>query len=393
MEITDMRDPYDDQLRAARYRAERDQAREELDRAGRRIRGLESALQEARCTRAEDREAGEWVRGHGGLDVIEAIWDNDVPMANGVISALWSDVRPDDCSNERVMDELRKRLMPAGYEWDDRFAGAVDFFETMHDLLYTVDCEDEHDGPEMVREVMRRLMPRGYEWPRYEDGEPVVLSDHDQRRETISSVAFEYHSAVEGHTQPFVELNSMVVPGSGTVRLDIGERVKRPSPIVDADGAECRIGDTVYHVGSGELRRVTGFRGEYVLLDGRSEFPLDYTHRVPALAADGKPLREGETVCHVADGRACVVREVRENGAVVDPVDGRPCGRCRADYLTHERPDRWERLEEDARSVARDIAWNLGNWSPSDFENVGDDVQARVVDLVRRARALAGVSE
>lgn len=56
-----MRDSYDDQLRAARYRAERDQAREELDRAGRRIRGLESALQEARCTRAEDREAGEWV--------------------------------------------------------------------------------------------------------------------------------------------------------------------------------------------------------------------------------------------------------------------------------------------------------------------------------------------
>lgn len=35
MENMGTRDPYDDQLRAARYRAERDQAREELARRGR----------------------------------------------------------------------------------------------------------------------------------------------------------------------------------------------------------------------------------------------------------------------------------------------------------------------------------------------------------------------
>lgn len=42
--MSDMHDPYDDQLRAARYRAERDQAREELERANRRICEMEAEL-------------------------------------------------------------------------------------------------------------------------------------------------------------------------------------------------------------------------------------------------------------------------------------------------------------------------------------------------------------
>ena len=122
MENTIMRDPYDDQLRAARYRAERDQAREELDRAGRRIRGLESALQEDRCTRAEDREAGEWVRGHGGLDAVEKQWGLREDVIGIVGEALWGtpDRVPDDLDDDELRAELLSRLMPAGYEWDDR---------------------------------------------------------------------------------------------------------------------------------------------------------------------------------------------------------------------------------------------------------------------------------
>ena len=54
-----------------------------------------------------------------------------------------------------------------------------------------------------------------------------------------------------------------------------------------------------------------------------------------------------------------------------------------------KRPDSWERLEEDAEGIRRDIAMYLGDYSQSDFEEPGDSVQSRVVDLVRRARALA----
>ncbi|MBM6907887.1 hypothetical protein [Collinsella intestinalis] len=340
-----MRDSYDDQLRAARYRAERDQAREELDRAGRRIRGLESALQEARCTRAEDREAGEWVRGHGGLDVIEAIWDNDVPMANGVISALWSDVRPDDCSNERVMDELRQRLMPEGYEWDDRFAGAVDFFEAVHDLLYTVDCEEDHDGPEMVREIVRRLMPWGMEWPRFEDGEfvkfPDDVADKDGEQVQVHSIIFN----CLGET--IINTNSDSSNEPVYISLRAGERVKRPALLIPA--------------------------------------------------SDGKPLREGETVYAPRFGNVkCTVISFWSAGddwlVEVENENGRKF-RQTPDVFTHELPDSWERLEGDAGGIVHDIAWNIGDYSPSDFKVPGDSLQDRVVDLVRRARALADRGE
>lgn len=65
-------------------------------------------------------------------------------------------------ATDEAVDAVRTRLMPEGYEWSDGFAGAVDFFEAMHDLLYTIDGE-EHTGPEMVRDVMARLMPEGCE--------------------------------------------------------------------------------------------------------------------------------------------------------------------------------------------------------------------------------------
>ena len=229
--MSEIHDPYDDQLRAARYRAERDQAREELDRAGRRIRGLESALQEARCTRAKDREAAEWVRGHGGLDTVGKQWELREDVAGIVGEALWGtpDRVPDDLDEDELRAELLSRLMPAGYEWDDRLSGAVEFFEAAHDLLYTVDCEDDHDGPEMVQEVMRRLMPEGMEWPRYDSGEKVefgntaVVTTHDEDGDRAESIEV---SGICLDRETFT-----LVDGSGkSVICLLGERVNRPEP-------------------------------------------------------------------------------------------------------------------------------------------------------------------
>lgn len=53
----------------------------------------------------------------------------------------------------------------------------------------------------------------------------------------------------------------------------------------------------------------------------------------------------------------------------------------KGEYLTHARPDRWERLEEAAREFARD------NQLPHDV----DQMERDAVDLIRRAKALAGV--
>ena len=81
-----------------------------------------------------------------------------------------------------------------------------------------------------------------------------------------------------------------------------------------------------------------------------------------------------------ADGKEYTVEELFKDGAMVMP-DGITGGRCRAEYLTHELPDSWERLDEDADRTA------------SLFDAFDADASADIRDLVRRAKALAGVSE
>ena len=71
----------------------------------------------------------------------------------------------------------------------------------------------------------------------------------------------------------------------------------------DADGVEIRVGDTVYDVDTGEKMWVCALpeQGAYQcvklrLANGMSTAldPYRLTHRAPVLAADGRPLREGE---------------------------------------------------------------------------------------------------
>ena len=151
-------------------------------------------------------------------------------------------------------------------------------------------------------------------------------------------------------------------------------------PMFDADGEEIRVGDTVYLL-PGEwcdkspLYRCNGWDEMEVINispvhnSDRIECktlakaivcypqPSQLTHRAPVIAADGKPLREGETVWCVASDSdlesvgitvskeevtgKLTIREIyedmlrfEETNFVLPPV-----------YLSHEQPDSWERLE------------------------------------------------
>ena len=441
-----MRDPYDDQLRAARYRAERDQAREELARIdggaqaahrtygalsdedrkilrwvrargglqevrrrlkksvpreayerkrgawrrhireceealrkrNARIRELENAACERRTVRAEDREAAEWVREHGGLDVIEAIWDNDVPLANGVIDALWPGVRPDDCSNEHVMDELRERLMPEGMEW-----------------------------------------------PRFEDGEFVRSGDRliDDNGDWFSAVSFIFTCdwwCIEGYQQI----------GFGTLSRETkrklsgmppGDRVKRPAPkVLDADGAEIREKRDVWWICEGDERGVHAERlhVETICPNGLIECspynggtwvnlePSELYVNKPVPSSDGKPLREGERAYVATDGPSgsslstgdeVAVVIVGEDVTIVDDEGYEYI--FTPDELTHERPDSWDRLEEDADKYPCEY-FRIDNdtscgqcpaylkKSPNRDGAVGCRFEQKR-DIVRRAKALA----
>ena len=291
----------------------------------------------------EDAETLAWVRNHGGLATVEAVWKNELPLALALPSELWPDGMPDDCTTEFIIGELHKRLMPDGYEWDARLAGAVELFETMHDLLYTVDCDEDHDGPEMVREVMRRLMPKGMEWPRFESGELVRSGDRliDDNGDWFSAVSFIFTCdwwCIEGYQQI----------GFGTLSLETkrklsgmpyGERVKRPAPkVLDADGAEIREGDTVW--------------------DTNGHGPFEVTRIVNA-------------------DRLRVICDDEENGHLnVYPQN-----------LTHQRPDSWEKFCEDAAMFPGEyIHCRMGGIIDNTYEH---KYEQKISDLVRRAKALA----
>lgn len=182
---------YEEQLSAAKFRAERDQARQDACVAkvklGRAMKELGEAKREVEKLRGDALRS--FIVGQS-MDNIE----REIKLGINSIAELLeiggeiqelpiAEVCP------RIVAEMEPRLMPKGYEWSDGFSGAVDFFEAMHDLLYTIDGE-ERTGPEMVRDVMARLLPKGMEWPRYENGEPVQFGDETNLTDSVESITF-----------------------------------------------------------------------------------------------------------------------------------------------------------------------------------------------------------
>ena len=174
-------------------------------------------------------------------------------------------------------------------------------------------------------------------WPKYEDGEYVMYEDEFDFDGEVKT-AYGFNFGVGGRV-------SICSDKGSHVRLLNGERVKRPAPkVLDADGVEIKVGDTVWHE-DGTMLRVDGFGG----------------------------IEDGETIVNVH-----VIR-----GAV-------PWIAVRSLSLTHTRPDSWEQLEED---IAKYPCCYAEEVKGSKFDSCSEcpwwhsEVMAR--DIVRRAKALA----
>ena len=199
-----------------------------------------------------------------------------------------------------------------------------------------------------------RLMPEGMEWPKDRDGVPIVpgetrFGQSDGREWRIDAVGKNAAWANIGY--------KAWKRGEDPVRLrPYWLSKQRPAPkVLDADGAEIRVGDAVYDK-SGTVCEV---------------------------------VKVYPDTCEVA------VRWCRPDGdwryAVIN-----------ARTLTHERPDSWERLEEDAGKSVEEY-WGcsdfdctscpamVGGKRPREKYDVGSCGYAVSLDLVRRAKALAGV--
>lgn len=317
-------------------------------------RELREALGGDECDHADEREAIAWVRKHGGLDMVRRMF--------------------------RDADSRRVELCGAlGIDLDKGWS-------------------------EAMAAMRLRLVPEGMEWPRFQDGEPVPLGGevtvtvHDKdgdfdRTLAIRSIKYKESGVLLEGTK-----NEMVV-------LSYGECVKRPAPkVLDADGAEIREKCDVWWICEGDERGVHAerLRVETICPNGLIECspynggtwvylePSELYVNKPVPSSDGRPLREGDYVWDMGGNGPYEVVGFTKSGYVRIKSDFGLEQSAFCERLTHERPDSWERLEEDATRLspyyyARDvIGLDTDKMPPKESRRID-----MMRDLVRRARALA----
>ncbi len=347
----------------------------------------------------EEREAIAWIERHGGLEAVEARWSERVSL-----STVKTMVERHRAKRERLKAhalfleskcrERQRRIV----ELNRLNRAYVDALNGVCERLGLTDGTGLPDMPEVIwAELDRRLMPDGYEWPRWDDGSPVMLSE-GQGEDVVRTVAFNFHTAFIDFKSPYVVVEPLIMETSATRYLDMGQSLERPAPkVLDADGTEIRVGDTVWHVlGEFGPRVVSKFEthdGKPVAVFEPNGSDLigcecdQLTHRAPVLAADGRPLRDGETVWltvgserHVVlstekDAVGNIVTEVQAPGAIKVHIS--------PSRLTHERPDSFELIEQDVELCPHDYAQKYNK--PSGMSSA----KFQRTDLVRRAKALA----
>ena len=355
----------------------------------------------------DGRAALDWVRGHGGIDEVEAEWGyahDRTGLANSVAVRLGVDPLTDADISEKVMGELDRRLMPESMEWPryedcelvqigDEFMGKdgktytakqIQFIGKCFSLYDFCDRKPQFDG--FYGERVKRPAPKVL------DSEGVECNIGDavwwvhNKTGNFRIIRIEQDGKCAIHDDDADEPCGMTVPST---------ELTHKRPVLDADGVEIREGDTVYYVDGREQRVNTVARltddgcvqfgtineaGYVTYCEGACIQPNLLTHRAPVLAADGKPLRVGETVWY-ANGDGLQLTVVRVEGDRVVTTSARDGEQWWAAYiLTHEQPDSWERLEDDATQHP---------WYYCKQHGVDTDAASPDADLAEERRALA----
>lgn len=191
-------------------------------------------------------------------------------------------------------------------------------------------------------------------------------------------------------------------------------------PVLDADGNRIEPAMDVWWVCEGDEHGVHAERlhvesiGDDGLVTcdpfnggtGVELEPSELYVNKPVLDLDGVPIKEGDTVWDISDGTELFITSTELDE--LDHVKAHQEKPTKASVsihplrLTHtkpEPPDSWERLEEDAwdddcEYFGRDM--NDCKGCPASRQDIDDfycDENEKARDIVRRAKALAGVSE
>lgn len=268
---------------------------------------------------------------------------------------------------------------------------------------FGIDCKHEKTCRDCITKMMtaiadridaERALPEGVEWPRFEDGGLVGIGD-ELEFEGKTMLVCDATFYADGW-ELWCDREDM----SGRLSGSFGERVKRPAPkVLDADGAPIEVGDVVYYDGEPHPLTVVGITrdGKDALIDANGEEscveggrPQDFSHDAPkpALDADGVPIKVGDTVYCDGEGEPLRVSHITDSIKVTLINSHASYYTVKPSRLTHERPDSWERIEEDAKLAPRDYLEKRG-MNPEKTERIA----SMMADLVRRAKALAKAGE
>lgn len=303
-------------------------------------------------------------------------------------------------ATDEAVDAVRTLLMSEGCESHGVVETMLRYRRVLNGVCKRLGLTDGTGKPEqdgvIYGELEKRLMPEGYEWPRYESGEPVPIGGEfmgkDGKTYTAKQIRF------IGKCFSLYDFCDRKPQFNGFY----GERVKRPA-VLAADGEPLEVGQTVWGVEDGkEFKVVRPLCSEgLTLLKYRTESggyvytatePEHLTHQRPVLDADGVPIEAGYVLHHISGlGNGVTVRQVMPPGCFEDTEFKRHIA---AEYA-HTKPERdsWERIEEDA--AMQPYAYCVGNGLFEECDEIEttptNELFAR--DLVRRCKALAGVSE
>lgn len=267
-------------------------------------------------------------------------------------------------------------------------------------------AEAADTGKRVLSEKERRILDM---WPRYEDGEPVWFGDGaavNVGNIAIEAIEFtdgcayvkdgacgDYNTLVQvfKHVKrPAPEvLDADGVPikvGDTVYELETGEEYKvervfsgAPDPDFPDHAIRCnKVADHIMHV----------FK------------PDQLTHRHIVLDADGVEIKVGDTVWHEDGSELHVIGfGDAQNGETMLAVEyaagPTKWSEVRCLSVTHACPDSWERLEEDASKEPclyfgfEDKLCGDGAGCPAN--KLGNCSKLKASDIIRRAKKLAGV--
>lgn len=323
----------------------------------------------------------------------------------------------EDAHNLRTLADKIDAEIEAARMGDDN-----DTFMTILDRLITVNSyPSRHEGEGFVGWVKRCWLPR----PCDEDGEPVQFGEDTDKLHGVEKLIFTRSG----------ECCQMQDARGNMQNAFPDQRVKRPTPeVLLADGLPAKIGETVYRVDTGkgfEIARIAPMcpgddMSETLVIwgdDNEWRAAIDHTHTPPVLAADGLPLREGETVWLTDEG----ARHAGDSDTMAEAGPYALCGIgandrltvkalpsrfypnradlmeegawCPASWLTHTPPDNQARINTDAvKTVAdywgcygvccEDCPAKIDGEKPYVRYSVNNCECAKAIDLLRRQREL-----